>query len=83
MDIGFGGLGGGAIQVSSDFTSNVTNIAKSDSDVQNLLSQGYNITSIRPVISTVVDGNGNVVTKASTADLTLTWNKWQPSTRSS
>ncbi len=63
--------GAGAIQVSSDFTANVTNIAKNDSDVQNLLSQGYNITSIRPVISTTIDGNGNVVTKASTADLTL------------
>jgi hypothetical protein len=72
---GFGGpegLGGfGSIQVSSDFTQNVTNIAKSDSDVQNLLNQGFNITSVRPVISTVVDGNGNVVTKASTADVIL------------
>ena len=71
MDRGFGGFGPGAIQVSSDFAANITNIAKNDSDVQNLLSQGYNITSIRPVISTVVDGNGNVVTKASSADLTL------------
>jgi hypothetical protein len=69
MDRGFGGFG--AVQVSSDFTANVTNIAQNDSDVQNLLNQGYNITSIRPIISTVVDGNGNVVTKASTADLTL------------
>lgn len=69
MDRGFTGFS--AIQVNSDFTANVTNIAKNDSDVQNLLNQGYNITSIRPVISTVIDGNGNVVTKASTADLTL------------
>ena len=66
-----GGFGPGAIQVSTDFTANVTNIAKNDSDVQNLLSQGYNITSIRPVITTTIDGNGNVVTKASTADVTL------------
>jgi len=65
----FGGFG--SIQVSSDFTQNVTNIAKSDSDVQNLLNQGYNITSVRPVISTVIDGNGNVVTKASSADVIL------------
>lgn len=71
MDRGFDGFGSGAIQVSSDFTANVTNIANNDSDVQNLLNQGYNITSIRPIISTTVDGNGNVVTKASTADLTL------------
>jgi hypothetical protein len=78
----FGGFGGnlssammpggfGSIQVSSDFTQNVTNIAKSDSDVQNLLNQGYNITSVRPVISTVIDGNGNVVTNASSADVIL------------
>jgi hypothetical protein len=69
---GFGAPGGfGPIQVSTEFTQNVTNIAKSDVDVQNLLNQGYNITSVRPVISTVVDANGNVVTKASSADVIL------------
>jgi hypothetical protein len=72
LNRGFGGLG--AIQVSSDFTANVTNIVKSDSDVQNLLNQGYNITSIRPVISTTIDGNGNIITKASTADVLLLGN---------
>ena len=74
MNRGFGGFGTGAIQVSSDFTANVTNIVNSDSDVQNLLNQGYNITSIRPVISTVVDGNGNIVTTASTANVLLQGN---------
>ena len=68
---GGGPEGFGQIQVSSDFTANVTNIATNDTDVSNLLSQGYNITSIRPVITTTIDGNGNVVTKATTADLTL------------
>ena len=79
---GFGEFGGNlssammpggfsSIQVSSDFTQNVTNIAKNDSDVQNLLTQGYNITSIRPVISTVIDGNGNVVTQATSANVIL------------
>ncbi len=73
---GFGGPGGmmggfGAIQVSSDFTANVTNIVNSDSDVQALLSQGYNITAIRPVISTTIDGNGNIVTSATTANVML------------
>ncbi len=72
MQRGFGEFG--AIQVSSDFTANVTNIAQSDSDVQTLLTQGYNITLIRPVITTTVDGNGNIVTKASTADMTLLGN---------
>jgi hypothetical protein len=67
----FGEFGSNGILLSSDFTANVTNIAENDSDVQNLLNQGYNITSIRPNISTTIDGNGNVITKASTADLTL------------
>ena len=72
MGRGFGGPGGfGSIQVSSDFTQNVTNIVQNDSDVQNLLTQGFNITSIRPVISTVIDGNGNVVTSATTANVIL------------
>ncbi len=69
-----GGMGLGPmarIQVSSEFTANVTNIAQSDSDVQNLLNQGYNITSIHPLITTTIDGNGNVVTKATTAEVTL------------
>jgi hypothetical protein len=75
MDRGFGGgFGPGAIQVSSDYIANVTSIAKSDSDVQNLLNQGYNITSIRPVITTTIDGNGNVVTQASTANVFLQGN---------
>ena len=63
--------GFGSIQVSSAFTQNVTNILQNNSDVQNLLNQGYNITSIRPVISTVIDGNGNVVTQATSADVIL------------
>jgi hypothetical protein len=68
------GFGAQAIQISSDFTANVTNIAKSDSDVQNLLNQGFNITSIRPVITTSIDGNGNMVTQASTANVLLVGN---------
>jgi hypothetical protein len=71
MDRGFGAQ---AIQVSADFTANVTNIAKSDSDVQNLLNQGFNITSIRPVITRSIDGNGNIVTQASTANVLLVGN---------
>jgi hypothetical protein len=74
-DGNFSGPGGygqrGHIQVSSEYIANVTNIAKADTDVQNLLNNGYNITSVRPVISTTIDGNGNVVTKASNAELVL------------
>jgi hypothetical protein len=75
MERGFGGgFGPGAMQISADFTANVTNIAKSDSDIQNLLNQGFNITSIHPVITTSIDGNGNIVTKASTANVLLEGN---------
>ena len=63
--------GFGSIQVSSDFIQNVTNIVKNDSDVQNLFNQGYNITSIRPVITSVIEGNGSIVTQATSADVIL------------
>jgi len=65
----FGGLG--SIQVSSAFTQNVTSILQNNPDVQNLINQGYNITSITPVMSTSIDGNGNVVTSATTANVIL------------
>jgi len=69
---GFGGFGGfGPVEVSSEFEQNVTNIAKSDTDVQNLLAEGYNITSVRPVIKNVVDANGYVTTKATSAIVML------------
>ncbi|MEM2905919.1 MAG: hypothetical protein QW587_09365 [Candidatus Bathyarchaeia archaeon] len=42
---------------------NAINIAQSDSDVQDLLSDGYNITG-RPIITTEVDAEGNVTARA-------------------
>lgn len=75
MDRGFGGQNGfggfGQIQVSSAFTQNVTNILNSSSDVQALFNQGYNVTSIKPVITTTVDGNGNLDTQATSANVVL------------
>ncbi|MCW4046753.1 MAG: hypothetical protein NWE99_04215 [Candidatus Bathyarchaeota archaeon] len=69
---GFGAFGGfGQIQVSTEFEQNVTDIAKNDADVQNLLADGYNVTAVRPIITTVIDANGNVVTKATSAILML------------
>jgi hypothetical protein len=78
---GFGAFGGnffngtvggfGSIQVSSAFTQNVTNILNSSTDVKALLSQGYNVTSIRPVITTTINGNGNVVMQATSANVIL------------
>ncbi len=68
---GFVQGGFGQIEVSSEFTANVTAIAKADSDVANLLNSGYNITAVHPIVQTTIDGNGNVVTKALNAELLL------------
>jgi hypothetical protein len=54
----------GPIEVSDEFEDNVVGIAESDEDVQVLLDDGYNVTGVRPIIKTVVDGDGNIVTKA-------------------
>jgi hypothetical protein len=74
----FRGLGGhrgargfGFIEVSEEFKENVINITESDTDVQALLDDGYNITIVRPIIKTVVDGDGNIVTKATDAIVIL------------
>ncbi|MGA2386817.1 MAG: hypothetical protein ABSG33_09825 [Candidatus Bathyarchaeia archaeon] len=63
--------GFGPIQVSAAFTQNVTNILNSSTDVQALFNQGWNVTSIRPIITTTIDGNGNVVTQATSANVIL------------
>lgn len=69
---GFGGrCGGGSITVSQEYKDTVLNIAESDSDVQNLLADGYNITGIRPTINTVVGADGTVTMKATTAIVSL------------
>jgi hypothetical protein len=59
------------IEVSEEFQQTLTDIAENDTDVQNLIADGYSVTSIRPIIKTVIDAEGNVVTKATTAVLTL------------
>jgi len=61
----------GSIEVSEEFKENVINIAKSDTDVQNLLNQEYNVTAVKPIIKTIVEGDGTVVTKATSAILML------------
>jgi hypothetical protein len=73
---GFGwGCGwGGPITVSQDYKDNVINIAQNDSDVQNLLADGYNITDVRPIINTIVEADGTVTMKATTAIVILSQN---------
>jgi len=69
---GLRGRGGyGFVEVSEEFEENVINIAKNDSDVQELLDDGYNITGVRPIIKAVVEGDGSVVTKATSAIVML------------
>jgi hypothetical protein len=66
-----GRRGFGPIEVSAEFEENVLTIAEADEDVQALLDDGYNVTGVRPIIKTVVDGDGNVVTKATDAIVLL------------
>ena len=64
-----GGMGN--IEVSSEYTANVNTILDGDSDVQDLISQGYNVTSINPIVKNVIEADGTLVTKATTASVTL------------
>jgi len=67
----FGRGGFGFVEVSEEFEENVITLAESDEDVQALLDDDYNITGVRPIVKTVIDGDGNVVTKATDAIVML------------
>jgi len=61
----------GFVEVSAEYNQTVINIAESDEDVQNLLAEGYSISGVRPIIKTVVEADGSVVTKATKAIVML------------
>ena len=42
-----------------------------DEDIQGLLNDGYKITGVRPILKTVVDANGDVTTRATSAVVML------------
>jgi hypothetical protein len=65
---------GESITVSQEFKDNVINITESDSDVQTLLAEGYNVTGVRPIINITVEGDGTVTMKATKAIVTLSQN---------
>ena len=65
------GSGMSNIEVSDEYTANVNAILSNDTDVANLISEGYNITSINPVVKNVIQGDGTLVTKATTAIVTM------------
>ncbi len=69
---GHGGRGGCfPLEVSEEYEQKVIGIAENDTDVQNLLAEGYNVTSVRPIINTVVDADGYLTTRATVAVLVL------------
>ncbi|MCW4030399.1 MAG: hypothetical protein NWE92_12225 [Candidatus Bathyarchaeota archaeon] len=60
------------VEVSEEYNATVTAILENDADVANLISEGYTVTSIHPIIKTVVEGDGTVATTATTAKVTMT-----------
>lgn len=62
---------GGFIEVSEEYEANAIATANEDGDVQELLSQGCTVAGVRPIIKTIVDGNGDVTTKATDAIVML------------
>ena len=59
------------IELSDEYTANVNSTLSNDSDVANLISEGYTVTSIHPVIKNVIEGDGTLSTKATTAIVTM------------
>ena len=67
-----GGGRNGFVEVSEEYEQTVIDIAEGDSDVQNLLAEGYSISAVRPTIKSVVQADGIVVRKATNAIAVLT-----------
>ena len=59
------------IEISTEYTETVNTILEADTDVQTLIAEGYNVTSIRPIIKTVIEADGTILAKATTAVVTL------------
>lgn len=62
----------GGVEISSAYNATVTAILENDTDVANLISQGYNVTYIHPIVKTVVQGDGTLTSQATTAIVTMT-----------
>jgi hypothetical protein len=65
------GAGIGNVEVSAEYTQTVEVILNNDTDVQTLIAEGYNMTSIVPIIHSTIGADGTVTSKASTAVVTL------------
>ena len=73
--MGHGGFMGGMnvnnLEVSSEYTANVTAIINADTDIAKLIAEGYNVTSINPIVKDVIQDDGTIATQANTAIVTL------------
>ena len=69
--MGDNSIGMNNIEISSAYTANVTAVLDSDTNIQNLLSEGYNVTSIHPIIQSTINGDGTITQQATNAIVTL------------
>lgn len=59
------------LEISTAYNATVYSILNNDTNVQNLITQGYNVTSINPIVQNVIGGDGTITTQASTAIVTM------------
>jgi len=67
----FKGLIGPRVEVSEEYRSRVLEILSRDEDVAKLLSEGYNVTLVKPIIKAYAAADGTVTLKAPQALVTL------------
>ncbi|HTY75443.1 MAG TPA: hypothetical protein VMD05_07755 [Candidatus Nanoarchaeia archaeon] len=58
-------------EISAAYNQTISNILGNDTDVQKLVSEGYNLTSINPILSSTIGADGTLTTKASAAIVTM------------
>ncbi len=68
---GFMGGMNSNIEISDEYTATINSILNNDSDVANLISQGYNVTAIQPILKSVIGADGTLTTQASSATVLL------------
>ncbi len=59
------------LEISEEYNTTINSILTADSDVSSLLSQGYTVTQIHPIVKNVVQADGTVTSQATTAIVTL------------
>jgi hypothetical protein len=67
----FKNLIGPRIEVSEEYRSRVLGILSEDKDAAKLISEGYNVTAVKPIVKVYVAADGSVTLRASQAMVTL------------